>query len=198
MMAPGMEAPFTIYFKQPNKMRMEFELQGMKAIQAYDGESGWSVMPFMGNPDPQKMSEDELKNARRMADFEGPLVDWQNKGHKVELVGQEDVDGTPAYKVKVVEYGDTSFLYLDAEQFLEFQQVSTITTQQGAEIRMITNYGDYKRAGDIVVAHSVEMTAEGAPQGQVVTIKKVEINVDTADDLFKMPAPAAKPAQSGN
>lgn len=199
MVAPGIEAPFTIYFKQPNKMRMEFELQGMKAVQAFDGESGWSVMPFMGNPDPQKMSDDELKNARRMADFEGPLVDWKAKGHQVELMGREDVEGTPAYKLKIVEDGETSFLYIDAEQFLEFHQDSTTTTQQGAEVKITTISSDYKKAGDLVLPHSIEMRQEGAPQGQVVTIKKIELNVDAvSDDLFAMPAPVAKPAPAGN
>lgn len=193
-MGPGMEAPFSITFARPNKMRMEFELQGMKATQAYDGQSGWSIMPFMGSPDPQKMSDDEVKQVKRMAEFDGTLFDWQKKGYTVELVGKADIEGTPAYKLKVVRDGEESFLYLDAEAFLEFREESTITTQQGAEMKVTSTNGDYKEVGKLIIAHSIQTKMEGAPQGQNVTLKTVELNPPVADDFFNMPPAAPKPA----
>src|SRR5689334_16952366 len=36
-LGPEMEAPFVMTLKRPNEMRMEFTLQGMTGIQAYDG-----------------------------------------------------------------------------------------------------------------------------------------------------------------
>ena len=51
----GMEAPFTMEFKRPNKIRTEFTMQGMTGVMAYDGETGWAIMPFMGKNDPEKM-----------------------------------------------------------------------------------------------------------------------------------------------
>ena len=46
-MGPGMEVPFSMVFKRPLQMRLEFTMQGMTAIQAYDGETAWSVMPMI-------------------------------------------------------------------------------------------------------------------------------------------------------
>ena len=40
------------------------------------------------------------------ADIDGPLVDWKSKGHKVEYLGTEDMDGTQAHKLKVTAAGD--------------------------------------------------------------------------------------------
>src|SRR5687768_4237967 len=51
----GMEAPITMTKKRPEMMRMDFTFQGMTGTQAYDGATGWSVMPFMGKKDPEPM-----------------------------------------------------------------------------------------------------------------------------------------------
>ncbi|HET8645288.1 MAG TPA: outer membrane lipoprotein-sorting protein, partial [Vicinamibacteria bacterium] len=44
-MGPGIEAPVSVEVKRPRQMRMEMQFQGMTAIQAYDGTSGWMIMP---------------------------------------------------------------------------------------------------------------------------------------------------------
>src|SRR5215207_5327167 len=44
MVGPGMEAPMIIEMARPHSVRMEFTIQGMTGIQAYDGKGGWSVM----------------------------------------------------------------------------------------------------------------------------------------------------------
>src|SRR5437660_3830121 len=48
--------------KRPGEVRSEVTLQGMTAIQAYDGEQGWKVSPFQGRKDPEKMSVDAKKS----------------------------------------------------------------------------------------------------------------------------------------
>src|SRR5262245_19408200 len=40
----------------PDGFRSEFSLQGMTAIQAWDGKQGWSIQPFGGRREPQKLS----------------------------------------------------------------------------------------------------------------------------------------------
>ena len=75
--------------KRPNKSRTEFTVQGMTGMQAYDGKNAWMVMPFMGKKDPEAMPAEGTKLVAEESDFDGPLVDWKEKGHKVELVGKE-------------------------------------------------------------------------------------------------------------
>lgn len=191
MMGGGMEAPFRIEFKRPDKVRMEFDVQGMTGIQAYDGQTGWFVMPFMGKTEPEEMAEDQLKEVQEMADFDGPLVDYQEKGHTVELVGIEDVEGTEAYKIQLTKAdGDVSTIWLDADYFLEFKQTSR-TERQGNEVVVHTTLGDYKEVGDVVMAHSMEMQFEGMPMTQSISIESAEFNVDIDDSRFAMPEPAA-------
>src|SRR4051812_33641410 len=37
--------------KDPDRVRETFTLQGMTAIQAYDGSNGWQISPFQGRKD---------------------------------------------------------------------------------------------------------------------------------------------------
>ena len=42
--------PSSLELKRPNKSRWDFTSDGQTAIQAFDGKSGWMVMPFAGRP----------------------------------------------------------------------------------------------------------------------------------------------------
>lgn len=193
-MGPGMEAPFVLKWARPNKIRLEFTFQGMTGIQAFDGETGWSVMPFMGKTEPDKMGEEELKQVQEMAEeaFEGALVNYKEKGHQVELLGKEDKEGTPAYKVKVAKKnGDVTTYYLDADSGLEFKSEGKVT-RRGQEFEFESSIGDYKEVGGLVFAHSLENRVKGMPQGQVFTIEKIELNPELPAGEFAMPPP--KPA----
>jgi hypothetical protein len=133
--------------KRPEDVRTEASLQGMTQIEAYDGKEGWKVSPFFGRRDPERLSADDVKALVEDAEMDGPLVDWQAKGNAVEYLGAEDVDGTPAHKLKVVrKKGDVSFVYLDPDHFLEIR-VLTQRVRHGAQEEVETDLGDYKKSG---------------------------------------------------
>jgi outer membrane lipoprotein-sorting protein len=191
--AGALEMPFTVEFKQPDKVRLEFVMQGMTAIQAYDGEVGWAVLPFMGKTEPEEMAEDQVKQLKNQADFKGPLVDYKTKGNTVELLGTEEVDGTPAYKLKVTRAdGDVDILYLDEEYFVEFK--SEVTREvQGQEMTITTDIGDYKEVDGLLFPHSMDMAFGGGEVQQTVTINSIETGVELPDDRFSMPEKAETP-----
>lgn len=191
-----MEAPFQIEWQRPDKVRLEFTMQGMTAIQAFDGETGWAIMPFMGKTEPEEMAEDQLKDMKDQAEFDGMLVDWKEKGHQVEYLGEEEVDGTPAYKLRVTKAnGDVVDLYLDKDYYVEFKSETTREIQ-GNEMQISTVMGDYKEVGGLMFAHSMEASMGGGPAMQVITIDNVELGVDFPDDYFAMPEVEAAEAES--
>jgi outer membrane lipoprotein-sorting protein len=187
MMGPGMEAPLTWIWMHPNKMRMAFQVQGMEGIQAFDGETAWMVMPFMGKTEPEEMTAEQTQSLQEEADFQGPLMDYEKKGYQVELLGKEDVEGTEAYKIKVT-YGSGSiaYIYLDAEYFLEIKQESKRKVQ-GQEIEGVMSVGGYKDVDGIMVAHSRTIQPKGAPAGQTITFNTIQFNTDVDESLFSMP-----------
>lgn len=183
----GMEAPVTIEQKRPHSFRMEMEMQGMRIITAYDGAKAWGVMPMMGKTEPELLSEDQRKQLESQSEFDGPLVDYKEKGHQVELVGKEDVEGTEAYKLKVTRgNGDVVYYFLDSEYYLPFQTQARIKVQ-GNEVNVTTKLGDYKEVGGILVPHSYEQSFEGVPQGASMTFQQIEVNVEIDDQQFAMP-----------
>src|SRR5512141_1535430 len=109
--------------KRPGMVRMETTLQSLTAVETYDGKDAWTLDPFEGRREAQRDSADDARRRAREADIEGPLVHWREKGHRLEYLGTEDVDGTPAHKLRVnLQDGDTQYLFLDPDYFLEIRE----------------------------------------------------------------------------
>ena len=181
------ELSYLQIMKQPDEVRAEASLQGMTQIQAYDGKEGWKVSPFFGRKDPERMSADDVKALVEDTELGGPLVDWKAKGSRVDYLGTEDVDGTPAHKLKVVrKNGDVSFVYLDPDHFLEIRIV-TQRILHGAHQEIETDLGDYEKAGGVFVPTSIEIGSKGATDKQKIIIDKVEANVPVDDAIFHFP-----------
>jgi hypothetical protein len=105
----GAEIPVSMTIKRDHKFRMDLSFQGMTMVQACDGTTGWSINPFSGKKDAEKMTAEELKEAIENSEFEGKLFNYKEKGSKVELMGKEDMEGSEAYKIKVTtKDGDVS------------------------------------------------------------------------------------------
>src|SRR6478609_3310656 len=173
--------------KRPDDVRTEASLQGMTQIEAYDGKEGWKVSPFSGRKDPEHMSADDIKALVEDTEIDGPLADWKTKGSTVEYLGTEDVDGTPAHKLKVVrKNGDVSFVYLDPDHFLEIRIV-TQRVRHGAYEEIETDLGDYEKAGGVFVPTSIEVGRKGSPDKQTVVVDKVEANMPVDDTIFHFP-----------
>jgi len=107
---------------RPNLVRETFSLQGMTAVQAYDGSSGWQIQPFGGRKDPQLMGEDDLRDLLIDSDFDGPMVNYKEKGNTIEYLGHDVVDGDDALRLKVtLKNGDILYYYLDPDTYLEIR-----------------------------------------------------------------------------
>ena len=186
-MGPGMEASFTRVFKRPDKICVEFTFQGMTAVQAYDGQTAWMLMPFMGSTDPQVMPEGLAKDLVEQADFDGPLIGFEGSGQTVELVGKEQVDGTEAFKLKIImSTGEVIHYYIDSDNYLPIKLTGT-GNFQGTESEFEAVMSDYREVGGLVISHLTNIVVQGMPVEQVITLDLIEVNVDVPDDLFVMP-----------
>ena len=178
--------------KRPDEVRTETTLQGMTAVEAYDGKEGWRISPFQGRKDPERMSADDVKPLMEDAEIDGPLVNWKEKGSTLEYVGREDVDGTSAYKIKVVrKNGDVNFVYLDPDHFLEIRILSQ-RVRHGAQEETETDVGDYEKIGGVFLPFSIESGRKGDSDKQKVVIEKAEANVPVDDAIFHFPTTASK------
>jgi len=175
--------------KAPGSVRFEATLQGLTQIQAFDGTQAWQINPFQGRKDPEKLSADDAKGlGEDAADFLGPLVDYKAKGYKLDYLGQEDIDGTEAYKLRVTRTnGDLTTVYLDPDYFLEIRTVNR-RIEHGVPVETVVDYGDYEKVAGVFVAFSQESSPKGSNERQKVQFDKGEANVDAGDSLFQLPA----------
>jgi outer membrane lipoprotein-sorting protein len=188
----GLEFPGRMRFKRPDRLRLEMTIQGKTMVQAYDGKTAWMIMPFLGSPDPQTMSADDAKDVVEQADMDGPMVDYKAKGHSVELLGKDDVEGSPAYKLKMtLKNGDISYIYIDTETGLEVKETSK-RKQQGSEVEVDSFPTNYKPVNGVMIPFAIENKVQGKSMGQF-TIDDAKANVAIDDAVFVMPAAAPKP-----
>lgn len=176
--------------ERDGKVRSEASLQGLTQVSAYDGNEAWTINPFQGRLDAERMSADDAKGLEVQADLDGPLVDWKQKGHQVSYLGVEDVDGTEAHKLKVqLKNGDVQYRYLDPDYFLEIR-VSDQVKRRGVESETETDLGNYEKVNGVFMPFAMESGPKGGPKGQKIQIKTAEVNVDIDDSLFVFPQPA--------
>jgi len=156
-------------------------------VQSYDGKTGWQLNPFEGRREAELLSEDDMKGLVEEADIDGPLVDYAQKGHKAELVGHDDVEGTDCYKIKLtLKNGDIRYTYLDTDSLMEIKLESQ-TMIRGAMQEGETYFGDYEKVDGMYEPFAIESGQKGNPDRQKLTVEKVEFNVPVDDSIFVMP-----------
>jgi hypothetical protein len=184
----GFEAAILQDNKRLNSVREEFSLQGMTGINAYDGKTGWKIEPWGGKKDPESLGEEEMKSILEDSDFDGPLVNYLQKGIKVEFVGKDEFEGTDTFKLKVTRpNGDVYFYYLDTDSYIPIK-FDTKRTVRGAEREYETALGDYKEVAGWYLPYSIESNVKGSPNKQKVVYDKIEANVALDESRFRMPA----------
>jgi hypothetical protein len=161
---------------RPDEIRSEVTLQGMTAVQAYDGHGAWQIQPFQGRKDPERLPADQAKPLAIAADIDFPLVGYGAKGGKVAYLGLEEVEGTPAYKLRLqLASGDEILYFIDPDTWMIIRDVQKRKVR-GAEEVTETDYGDYERVAGVWVP----MTEASGPKGSDAS-RKQQVVYDHAE-----------------
>ena len=112
----------------------------------------------------------------------GGLVNYKDKGNKVDLVGKEKVDGKDAYHLKVTtKDGQIVDEFLDASTYL-VSKVKMMMNGQEGEIA----FSDYKDVEGIQFPNTMELANEQAGN-LTFTTEKIKINGPVDDSIFRKP-----------
>jgi hypothetical protein len=130
------------------------------------------------------------------ADFDGPLVDYKEKGNTVEYLGHDEVDGDDALRLKVtLKNGDIIYYYLDPDTYLEIRKEIQQFIRGSIRDRVV-ELGSYKAVGGVMYPYSLSQGPKNNPTAQTTTVEKLEVNVPIQASDFALPASlkqAAKP-----
>jgi outer membrane lipoprotein-sorting protein len=187
MMMQTFEMPFNMWFKIPNQVKMEMVFQGTNITFGYDGNIVWQISPFTGGSDAQEVTgeqADQIKDTGEMMDE--PFIDYKKKGHKIELIGKEELEGTEVFKLKLTRKdGQETYYFIDTGAFIELKTSTTRKKEDGTEVTIETIYGDYKPVAGVMMPHSLSFSINQQPMS--MTLDAVEPNVELAEDFFSMP-----------
>jgi outer membrane lipoprotein-sorting protein len=175
------QAKLTREIKRPDMVRTDFALGNVTLVHAYHGHDGWQTGPD-GKTSP--LTGDELKNAEEDADIEGPLVDYKQKGNKVEFAGTSSVNDATCYNLKVsYPNGDVFYECVDAKSYLVVGQ----RVERNGQVQVEAVLGDYRAYGGIQFAGTSDLKQAGNPEPVHYKLENVEINPAIDDSRFKAP-----------
>jgi hypothetical protein len=180
------EASIVVERKRPDSIRAEITVRGERAVQAWDGKTAWGISPT-GSGQPEVLPAEAASAMAADADVDGPLVDYQAKGHRVTLLGKEMLEGGDAYKIEVRKKdGAVEVHFLDVRSYLTVR-IEGKRTIRGMLIEGESVLGDYREAGGILWPCSIKSGARGNPEKQTLTVDKIEVDPVLDDARFKMP-----------
>ncbi len=182
----GQQMPFKMTQQRPMNFRLDITFQGLTLIQAYDGTTGWSVNPFMGEEEAQEIPAEQSKNLKVQADIDGALYNWKDKNYTAELLPAEKVEGIETFVILLKDPDNDEYkIFIDAETSLIIKQTYKIETPQGP-MTMEIYPSDYRDVEGMKIAFSIEAKADGQ---SVYTMKYDSVELDPKLDgsYFAMP-----------
>lgn len=170
---------------RPNKLLTRITITGIGPVEeGYDGKVGWSIDPFRG---PALITGRGLEERADEAWFDAPLH-GSDLVKEMTVIGKEEFDGRPAYRVKVVSVrGTEQFELFDEKTGLQAGVEATRETPLGI-IPTTTMFRDYQRFGQLTFPSKVVQRIMG--QEQIFTFALYEFN-SVLPSVFELP-PAIK------
>ncbi len=190
----GMEIPLEIIQLKDGRQMTIINFQGKQIMQGvFDGETLWShnFMTMKAEKSDAETTENFKLNTN---DFPDSFIDYREKGYTVELMGNETIDGTETFKIKLVKEPitvdgnkeeDISYYFFDTENFVPIAVQSEIKSGQAKGMIQEITMSDYQEIEGLYFPYSM---TQGIKDGasNPLTIESIELNpiVDGAAFVF--------------
>jgi outer membrane lipoprotein-sorting protein len=119
--------------------------------------------------------------------FPTPLLNYKERGTKLEVTGKEKVADRDAYVLTVTPAsGPVSRVYIDAQSYLPVKSITTVEIPEVGPVEQTTELSDHRAVDGVQVPFTVK--GSSSVQTFTITVTKVEHNVKIDDALFAKPA----------
>lgn len=145
------------------------------------GTTGWKLNGLIEH-EPKEMTGQELANGKSQVSLADPLMDYEQRHHKVTLLGKEDVEGVNCYTIKLENNDDhsVSTYFIDAAEFLLVKTARKMEVN-GQEVELETFYSDYKEIGGMQFA--MTKVKKGVTD-MTIKFSTIELNVPIDEAIF--------------
>lgn len=178
----GNDVPLKVFAQNGYAMKQEIEFMGMKNYFLFRKDSAWTFIPAQGQQNPEPLPKEAVEKTVNMFDIQGDLLDYKTKGHSVEYLGKEDVDGTECHKIKIkYKNAEEATYYIDPNTYYIVQKYEK-TQVNGQEAEVTSKFSNYTKTAD---GYMFAMTREGGSAPGAVTFTKVEVNKTIDPSVFQ-------------
>jgi hypothetical protein len=180
----GLELPLTVQIINGKAVRSEVNAMGQSVINSYKDGKGWKVNPIAGITTATDLTPEELIDFKAQAMIANQLIDYKARGHKVELLGQEDVEGIKAYKIKLTNKDDNKITtyFISVNDNLVFKTINTKQIQ-GQDMEIETFLSDFKDFKGLKFPTMRDQKIQGETF-QSIKINTIELNVPIDEKIF--------------
>lgn len=176
----------TMRYKEPNKVRIEGNLEGAKGLYVYSGNTQWVSIPRI-KLKTKRVYDDEPGKRKSLIDV-GIVSDYYLGYTNVSFVREATVDGVPCAVFETHYKGnkDTSHqvLYIDPKTKVVRKREAY---SQAGKFQATYFYKDVKEVAPgiwfptVVEAQNVDRVLAGS-----TAYKDIKVNTGLSDDLFKL------------
>ena len=171
----GVKFPVNYYAVHNISERSDFSFNGLTGYQIITKDSGFNFSPFGGMTTPERMTAEDIKLSSDELDLEGSLLNYQFKGHTIDLMENEDIDGVDAIQLRVnLKNGKTIFYFIDPDTWYIIRTTAK-GVSNGQEFSNTSNYYNFKKSKEgILYPYTIDN----------LTFDTIEINIPLDDKLF--------------
>lgn len=178
--------PVCYYRTRPNKYMMKFDVADLTAYRAFDGENAWYTAPWRSIINPTLLPDDQAMDLKNTADFNDPLSTWKEKKHKLNLLPDTTLEGSPHFVLELVNSITSlpTIYYIDKETNL----LTKVKIERGSGEKTYvqeTFYSDYREVSGIMFPFLVEVFANGYKSSST-EFDEITLNVELEDDFYSM------------
>jgi hypothetical protein len=176
----GFEVDFKLWMQRPNRSRIEISIQGFDIVQAYDGETARWINPLAGAGEPKEMPQAFARAMIRWTEFDGPLVNYRKKRHRVGYAGERELDdGRTAYDIELTRAnGEEWHIFIDTESYLEVMRTFE-QTFEGKTTEVVIHFSDFTEVEGLRTPRVIEgLAITGTPFRMVFVSFNAGVPVD--------------------
>lgn len=192
----GMQIPWVMVQTKDGKQALTIDIQGQKMTQyAFDGETMWTTN-FM-TMQPEKSDSENTENMKKSSakSFPSPFLDYKAKGYTAELVGEETIEGTATYKVKLtqdpvmvdgVETPNVTYYYFDKDTFAAIATEAEVKQGPMKGQTFKDSMSDYQEVNGLYFPFAMTQGGQG------MNVKTIEVNPEIDASVFMFPETASE------
>ncbi|WP_421919069.1 hypothetical protein [Marinifilum sp.] len=181
----SLEKEFTCYKTKCGAYYADLYLGEKHVFEGFNGKCGWTIDPWQEIDYARNINASETNVFKQKAEFFTPFLNYKERGHKVEYLGKENVDGLEMFVIELTrEDGKSEKWYLDTNTYLEYKcEAPWVDFAQSVPAEMY--YDDFREVDGLIIPFFIERIFW--QRDRITQIENIEVNPKVDTSLFAMP-----------